>query len=486
VKPKFFLWLVPVLFLTAGCPHNEYVVELQPKGDKVERRLTCWRTDPDETNKTVRIADFPADELKRLQALYPEHRPQADKKHVFVGSFVETMPSDVGGAGRLLRLSTSLGSVSAYYERFRGEDDVWGQVERRSKAAEQMADVFVGLLKNELGRESRWPELHQFLDRQFRHDLKSFALHLYLVQRESAKTAPTNAPAKTNDTGAVDAATTVARGLQYLDERGYFSAADRSKVLAALLGDSESEEFFGRFLLPFPVPGDEPISFAWLQGWLARRLQLPQDASVLAFAKDDLAFGRSLEQWLAKSPFYKDALAKWKQAHPNAPAAEEISAQAAWRAVQEEAFALSSSDANDSLTVRLALPGPPLHTDGKWDAAKRVVAWTHSLQPHDLVGVPAMCYAIWVEADEPFQKAHFGKTALTGEDLTRYIRWRAALPAAATTEWDAFLASLKPGPQLIEHIGEFQFTNSSGGAERDASAHEVITMLQEALIGLPK
>ena len=42
-------------FLVAGCPHNEYIVQLKPQGNSIERTLVFFRNDGVNTNTGVPI-----------------------------------------------------------------------------------------------------------------------------------------------------------------------------------------------------------------------------------------------------------------------------------------------------------------------------------------------------------------------------------------------------------------------------------------------
>ena len=114
---------------------------------------------------------------------------------------------------------------------------------------------------------------------------------------------------------------------------------------------------------------------------------------------------------------------------------------------------------DDHLVVKLALPSAPIHTNGKWDPAKRQV-----VGESDLDGVegdqrlPMFCFASWGTANESFQKAHFGKVIAEGEDLLKYCLWRASLTARQAEEWEARLASLKPGKSIAGELDAFRFT----------------------------
>jgi hypothetical protein len=443
MKAKVLLWLMPMALLTVGCPHNEYVVELTPKGDGLERRLTCWRVDAENpTNKSFEA--FPAEELKKIQGLYPEYRALADSHHVFTGVFTNAMPQDVGGEGRVQRVVTSLGVGWAYNERFRGSDDVFGQLEQRTKAADLVADNLVGWLKSELGREPHWPDLERFLQGQVRHDIKNFSMHSYLEGRQGDSglgMSSTNEP------------TLLARGLQYIDEHGYLSPAERTELLSACLAEG-FPNWFTQFFRPAPGSGGDPEEMRWLQSWLAGRLLLSADAPTLAFARDGSSMSASFERYQTNSPFYEQYRVQWRQAHPNESATNVPNADEAWGEVVGKVISKGGTP-DDVLTVKLSLPAEPLQTNGKWDPQQKMLTWTNQIESGEAIRQPVQCFALWVVPDEAFQKTHFGGVVLCGPELGRYISCRALLDAKAGSRWDAFLAKLDPTPNVAERVSSF-------------------------------
>ena len=86
-----------------------------------------------------------------------------------------------------------------------------------------------------------------------------------------------------------------------------------------------------------------------------------------------------------------------------------------------------------------------------------LVVWDSGLDKDR--ALPVLCYANWNNPDEPFQKTHFGRVLLEGDELSKYDLWRSGLGDQAGQEWDAFLAGLQPGPGLKKQIEAFRLTN---------------------------
>ena len=167
--------LAVMALVVTGCPRNEYIVQLKPQGNRIERTLVFYREDGVNTNTGApNYQPFDATELAAITALYPAQGLTNDGgRHVVRGEFTNELPDDVGGAGAYTNLTTSLGAAGFYVERFRGNDNLAGMTEQRFKAADRLADLFVGWSRMELGRERGYDTLRQFLDVDFRRDLKN-------------------------------------------------------------------------------------------------------------------------------------------------------------------------------------------------------------------------------------------------------------------------------------------------------------------------
>ena len=112
----------------------------------------------------------------------------------------------------------------------------------------------------------------------------------------------------------------------------------------------------------------------------------------------------------------------------------------------------------DHLVVRLSLPAAPVHSNGRWDEALKQVVWETDIEGRTNAShFPFSCYASWAQADPEYQKEHFGKVVLTGDELTQYCLWRSSQDQQEGGEWDAFIASLQPGSGLVERVDAFRF-----------------------------
>jgi hypothetical protein len=424
--------LAVMALVVTGCPYNQYIVELKPQGNTIERTLVFYCEDGVNTNTgKPNYRSFDAGELAVITSLYPVHGVTNDGgRHIARGEFANQLPADVGGAGAYTNLTTSLGEAGVYVERFRGNDDLAGMTERRFKAADQLADLFIGWSRMELGREPGHDKLRQFLNVDFRRDLKN--LSAYWWEGELASGYKTNADEEF-----------IVRIGQYLFERGYFTIGEIPALFRNVSGD------------------DSQALLRQLQRLVARKMGVPETEPVpasLAFLADETTMEKSFDKYLAVTSLYRAKLKQWKedkQLKPDLkrPEPSEVASEAAGSLVQFDLFGQP-----DHLAVRLSLPSSPVHSNGRWDEVLKQVVWETDIEDRTNAShLPFSCYASWAQADQGYQKEHFGKVALVGDELTQYCLWRSSQDAQRGDEWDTFVSGLRPGTGLMEKINAFRF-----------------------------
>ncbi|HEY5041059.1 MAG TPA: hypothetical protein VIK53_03580 [Verrucomicrobiae bacterium] len=425
--------LAAMALVVTGCPHDQFIVELKPQGDHIKRTLVFYREDGVNTNTGApNYQAFEAAEKAAITALYPANSLTNDgERYAIHGEFSSAMPGDVGGAGSYTNLVTSLGTAGFYVERFRGNDDLAGMTERRFKSADQLADLFVGWSKMELGRERGYDQLHRFLDVDFRRDLKN--LTAYWWEGELVNNYKTNANEEF-----------IARFGQYLLERGYFTVGEIPKLIGDVSGN-DSQDLLRR-----------------IQRLVARKMGVPDTEPVpasLAFLADETTMEKSLDKYLAGTDLYRVKLKQWekdKKLKPDAkkPEPEEVMADVAGNLIDFQLFGPTP----DHLAVRLSLPASPVHSNGRWDESLKQEVWESDIAERtNSTHFPFSCFASWAQPDPDFQKEHFGKVALTGDELTEYCVWRSAQNPQTGDAWDAFIASLQPGSELLAKLDAFRF-----------------------------
>jgi hypothetical protein len=242
-----------LVLATAGCVSNRYEVELTPDGQTLKREITAWRSSGD---KPENPQEFPQEELEKIAKAYGVRVPEKrDQKHTFQGDFAGEMPQDVGGQGSYTHWETSLGSLSMYVERFRGNDDLMADVDSRMTACDQLVNLLAGWLEAELKDHPGFSDLKKFLDGDFRRDVKNLSLlawtftNLATVQMEN----------KPDEELGQEL---VLRASQYLLERGYFTLDELPAFVRAVQQEDSKRllEPLKRFLASkMGVPKDQPV-----------------------------------------------------------------------------------------------------------------------------------------------------------------------------------------------------------------------------------
>jgi hypothetical protein len=427
------LVLAAVALMLTGCPHYDYIVQLKPQGSSIERTLTFYCADGVNTNTGVpNYRSFGAAELSAITALYPAGGVTNDGgRYIARGEFTNQLPADVGGTGTYRYYATSLGEAGFYAERFRGNDDFAGMTERHFQSADRVTDLMMGWSQMELGREAGYSQLRRFLDVDFRRDLKN--LSAYWWAGTLAGVVKTNASEEY-----------VVRFGQYLWEHGYF----------------KTEEIPGLFRAV--VENDSQMLPARIQRLVATKMGVPETNPVpasLAFLADEKTMESSCDRYLSGTELYRARLKQWKKAKKLKPDTKRPEPD---DVLQDALADLAEFDVfghPDQLAVRLSLAAPPLHSNGQWDETRKQVLWeTDIVERTNATHVPFVCYASWAQPEEEFQKAHFGRTALTGDPLAQYCLWRNGVDAQHGAEWDTFISGLQPGGELMAKLDAFRFS----------------------------
>lgn len=280
------LALAAMAFLVTGCPHNEYIVELKPSGNSIKRTLVFYCADGVNTNTGgPNYIAFETNEFATITTLYPAHSlSSSSNRYEVQAEFTNELPNDVGGAGTYSHLTTSLGEAGFYVERFRGNDDLAGMSERRFKAADQLADLVVGWSRMELGQKPGFDKLHQFLNVDFRHDLKN--LSTYCWEGQLASGYNTNASEEF-----------IVRIGQYLFEHGYFTIGE----IPGLFRDATSN--------------DPQAMLRRIQRLVACKMGVPEAKPVpesLAFLTNETKISESFNKYLVNTELYRAKLKQWK------------------------------------------------------------------------------------------------------------------------------------------------------------------------------
>ena len=471
------------MLVITGCPHNQYSVELTPRGPLMERKLTFYREDGTDTNGLPNYQLFPRDELATIGRFYkPGAITRKGERRTVVGRFASAMPGDVGGAGSYLNLSNSLGNAAIYAERFRGDDDLTARMEKRSRAADQLTDLIIGWSERELGHEQNFRRLRHFLDSDFRRDVKNLSFYTWMLQASAAAKG-----------GAMEEFPL--RFGQYLVERGYLKvedspdifpgAADDSpqrlmvliqRLVAAKLGITRSE--------PMP-PGLAMLAdsdAAW-KSWVGYLRTTPvYRARLRHWQKEKVLWGmRVAQQEVAdflKSRGQTNSLSH-RSAAPAKPDPSDVAAELTLELLENQFLNMATED---HLLVRLSLRSAPTHSNGKWDEAGKQVLWESDLEERtNAVRLPMFCYASWSEPDDRFQGAHFGSVILRGEELIQYCLWRSSLNSAQAAEWDVLLSEPRPVADWTNRLAAFRFSSESGKPQNSQPSASLADLPRELI-----
>jgi len=438
--------LAALAALVTGCPHNDYTVELTPRGAVIERKLTFYRQDGANTNGTPNYQSFPSNELAAITVLYPRGGVTHEgERHIARAEFAGALPSDVGGAGSYKHFVNSLGTGGFYLERFRGNDDLAAQATKRLAAADKLADLTLGWSRAEFRQEPKYHNLRRFFDQNFRRDLKNLSLYQWAGNISSAFK-----PEATEDSslGFKPEASEefIVRFEQYLIERGYLKVEDAPALVQAFSGDGS-----GRACL-------------LLQAFLAEKLGVspagPMPES-LAFLADAETLEKSWETFLSGTHDYRARLRHWEKERKSAPNAQKPSPSVVVGDLFETLVTSGSTEEHASLTVRLSLASAPDHMNGEWDQSRSQVVWKTRIESKESTArLPAFCYACWTTPDDKFQVDHFGRAFLHGDELLQYCAWRSGLDELQAGEWEKLLSGLQPGAGLTNELAAFRFSRT--------------------------
>lgn len=434
-KPNELAWLFLFWVFIAGCSQNRYEIELVPNGDTIERTLSCERRQS--TGQETTVVDFPTDELKVFAEAYDAEFPaDLSATHRFTKQFDGRLPDDIGGHGTYTHWQTSLGSMSAYVERFRGDDDLLTDINGRMSAIDRLSDLMTEWLRSELD-ETDAKSLITFVDGQLRHDLKNICLQAWIMR------------ARSTDTQEVLSDSLIGVG-QYLMERDYFAPESLPEFVRAF---DEAQS------------GDSTRLQKTVQRMVARKLGLSpdSDSSGLDFMLDEDRVVASLSATLAKSDEYVQMLQEWEAERKENPEEEKPKPIAVLAYLMHTALPIGHIfGQEDRLTVRLVSPSRPVLTNGQWDEDSSHVRWSHSMLPRDseLTQLPNILYAFWAETDSNAQRDLFGKTVISGESLVEYCLWYKGLSPEESDRWDEFLSTLKPSSAL-NRLKAFRFDEAA-------------------------
>lgn len=449
MNARLYLAILICIFIVSGCRQRVYELDLTPEDERMHRKLVCYRVKSDSESRV----EFPAKELARIAAVYPGGSTTPEKnKHAFEGLFTRNTPEDIGGAGYYLKFDSPLGALFCYGERFRGTDDMAGVVQDGLAGSDWLVDRFVEWLEGEFDEEPWWLPMRAFIHDELRREVKNLLLFLWMQTWS-------NASLNAQDGGRKKGKEVVARIVLYLAEREYFQLEELPwmvRVISAGMPAQDSGE------PPRPWKDEDGFRF-FLNQLLSRKLELGEpaaavDALMRFFSREDIE--KSWEESVKSSMEWKERVERWEMEKLDDPKIPEPRLETlveehlgGVREMVLQFFATNGSlmdDESARIRIHLAGAGIPDATNGIWNEEEKRVEWSGLFYSQQ--APPAFAYALWVQPDEAFQEAHFGRTLLQGMDLAKYVTWYAALGEGEARQWDQFLSSVNPEDDLLEKI----------------------------------
>lgn len=456
------LRLVGVVFLLvaflAGCKTTNYELELRPDGDALHRKVSMWSEDSNDKGDTY-FLEFEEEVLETVARIYGAKVPsELAARHEFVGTFKGELPDELGSSGWYLHGETSMGSLFTYFERF-GEDRIAIDLRSRELATHRTVDVLIAWLESEFGEDPDFPKFQEFMDTVIREDLWNIVLYSwgydlfgYAMESQPSK--------RDEDRILLDMAI---RNLGYLAEHEYFDPLQIPQYVSAFgeSGNADNDQALLTLIArsmaaKAGVPADDP---------------LPAPLAAMVDDMDELMY--SLDAFSRESDTVQRMLAEWNSSGEN-PVELEDSGDSVLEYLISEAVMPGYEifgTGGDRLRVTLHVPVEPIETNGRWDE-QGTVKWSPVIKGRAGVGenLPDMLYAAWSEPATSFQLEHFGQVVLEHDDLADYWFWHTELSSAQADEWDAFVGTLTPGPELTKILLQFCLT---GDEDQCANAREL-------------
>lgn len=438
LRVRVMIWPLAGLVLLgwAGCTQRSYEIDMSVDEGRARRTLTVSTSGGQEES-----AALSAEEKAALTAAYGTNVERDQRGRAIVtGEFVGRLPDDVGGRGEVAHWESSLGSLSVYLERFRGDVDLHGQFTDRIARVDQAVDLLQAWVDFAAVDSPDGDKLRAFVDKEFRDDVRNLALYVWLgACGESSKSPNKNEQHL------------LAQLIQYAIERDYIDLRD----VAGWQSNTEAE------------------NLQRLHGVLSRKLEIEEVPSALPPLASEEALRRSFNEEFRRSDAYREFLAQHDLHVDDGKLPDEVLGEMIFTT-------LGLFQGADRLAVRLRVPHQPFATNGSW-TSEGGVHWGTALTPRESLPagpIPALHYAAWSEPHQQTQQARFGRTLLAGRALAEYVLWHNSLSDETAGQWEEFLSGLKPDEDLRAAVENYR--DSVGDESRLARGCELLTAALEA------
>ena len=406
------LGLCALAAIFAGCDRDHIEVTVEPRADgSFQRTVRIWRTG----GKNGTASRPPSQELVQHAKTHYKQSGEAKEGVVQFQGVFRSPPADLRRGDEINRggysvWTTSLGHAAYYRERRPGSTDFDAHREKLNEKIGLWVKFLSTLMRQQLAGEKGVEGLVKFIETGLRGDLRDLAQFVYSAGLASAFLT------KGEDDSEERLKAIAAFALQLAEERDYISVEDVPKF-----ADDESRSEL-------------------VMGFIAKKMGRPLDDKLrekLAFVHDEERLKAVVSKTLAAMGMTEKEL---KDAN------EEL---------RDQLFRIDLFGSNAELSYVLLLPpsAEGLHTNGHRDGEAREITWKDTLAEG-----PSACvyFALWAVADAEWQKKHFGRTALRGDELIEYISWEHSLPPEKAKKWRAALNSLDPKGDLTKQLSAIQ------------------------------
>ncbi len=424
------VWILAIGCVVAGgCSQNHYQVRMTPTDSGFDRELTCWTENTGEPREPRAMS---SEELAKIEACYGSSpRSEEEGRSVFHGKFTVETPQDLGGAGRLERIETSLGTLWVYVERFRGNDDLESELTKRREAVDTLVDLILGWLRKEFGEEAKFERLEGFVNGNLRRDLKNLAVYLWAAEANSQGEMETNG--------------TIERLWLFGRERDYLTLHD----VAAIMRSQETS--------------DPALVLEIVARLVARELEVDPTSGTLSIFRAPQRLESSWSDHIRGSDYYAECVRKEQEKSAKADKDKSPTPGEAVIELLLEAFIHFDLASDDMLEVTLDAAMKPISTNGIWNEAEKTVTWNESMWARP--ALPTVCSATWAVPDTKEQRKRFGDVVLTAQDLAGYAMWHESLSEQEAEQWEKVLAECHGGESWQETVKTFQFDEKTPAKE---------------------
>ncbi|MBI5724078.1 MAG: hypothetical protein HZA50_08990 [Planctomycetes bacterium] len=394
------------LLAAYGCPTDVYEIQMEPKDRQIERVTYFHPAGQQQSSDT-----------------------QPSTKPITSGLFAGRLPDDVkDGYGQYATYKTDMGTACIYIERFRGSDDIVGLIEIRLKACDLLADMTIKWAEDEFAKNKAAEKLMKYAKGPFRADLKNICMYLWLGNAMTFVATTQGA----NEDNKVSGPEIFARLMLYLVERGYCTQKDIPSIFS-----ENNEESIARLILINKAGLDKDEAQA------VASLEIYQDGMEKLFAVGQNKFAERL------SDIIKQAKLEISEKDSHEERVKILYAIT----VLGSYVALAVGEPKVRCSLKTATQ--PLESNGLYEKEENAVKWKLRF-PQMKNQLSAVAYATWAQADEKFQKEHFGSVLLAGWNLFSYCMWENSLDGQKLKVWQETIRNLKADAAPLEPLGKMR------------------------------